>query len=311
MKRTWFGLLIVAFSIAIVGQAHAAPSPIAKVMGNLRWGMSELEVKNALKGKVSGVSGTTFDGKRASTDGTVVGEEYTHGNEESMLSYKDKGADNYLFFVGGDLWKWVKVYPTSTFRGGFTEAVKKRFGRGYDKSGEVNGGSGASYSYVEFMDRNTRLRAVDKSSEYRVYVLMFESMDTVRSLSALRTDTIRRGTSAKKASAVAKRPAREQQDDDAEEERALARRAGNGGESASAPGPVSSKAQGGKDRKSIFSNEQKGESDEEYAARKERLRTDARDSQRRTHDRGEEAKKGKILDELAGIDDDDPMSGMK
>jgi len=305
MKRTWSGLLVVAFSfslpLSIPGQVHAAPSPIAQVMGNLRWGMSELEVKGALKGKVSGLSAATFDGKRARTDGTVVGEEYTHGNEESMLSYKDKDAENYLFFIGNELWKWVKVYPTGKFSSGLAPAVKKRFGKGYDKQGEVNPGSGASYSYVEFVDRNTRLRAVDKSSDYHVYVLMFESLDTSRALASLRTNTIRRGTPAKKSSAVAKRPV---QKDDDEDDAPVASR------SASAPGPMASNS--GKQKKSVFADEhaQKDETDEEYRARKERLRNEERDAQRRLHERGQEQKKGKVLDELAGIDDEDPLSGM-
>jgi hypothetical protein len=300
MKRTWFGLLVVAFSLAIVGQAHAAPSQISKVMGNLRWGMSELDVKNALKGKVSGVSATSFDGKRASTDGTVVGEEYTHGNEESMLSYKDKDAENYLFFVGGDLWKWVKVYPASKFRSDFAATVKKKFGKGYDKTGEVNAGSGASYSYVEFVDRNTRLRAVDKASDYRVYVLMFESLDTARSITALRSNTIRRGTPAKKSTAVAKKRV---VDDEQDEAPVASRRGG----STAAPGALASN---GKQKKSLFADEKRGETDEEYEARKEKMRNDEREAQRRQHEKKEDSKKAKILDELAGIDDEDPLSGM-
>ena len=303
MKRTWFGLLAFAFCTAIVGQAHAAPSPIAKVMGNLRWGMNELEVKSALKGKVSGLSGTTFDGKRASTDGTVVGEEYTHGNEESVLSYKDSGAENHLFFIGGELWKWVKVYPASSFKKDFAGSVKKKFGKGYDKQGEVNNGSGASYSYVEFVDRNTRLRAVDKSAEHRVYVLMFESLDTARSIASLRTNTIRRGLPAKKSSAVAKRPVQDDEEDEAPV--ASSRR----GSDASSSGAIASNGSG-KQKKSLFASENKGETDEEYQARKERMRQEERDAQRRLHERKEESKKGKILDELAGIDDEDPLSGM-
>jgi hypothetical protein len=299
MKRTWFGLLAFAFCTAMVGQAHAAPSPIAKVMGNLRWGMNELEVKSALKGKVSGLSAATFDGKRASTDGTVVGEEYTHGNEESVLSFKDSGAENHLFFIGGELWKWVKVYPASSFKKDFAGSVKKKFGKGYDKQGEVNGGSGASYSYVEFVDRNTRLRAVDKSAEHRVYVLMFESLDTARSIASLRTNTIRRGLPAKKASAVAKRPVQ----DDAEDEAPVRRSAPSASTAVASNGS-------GKQKKSLFASENKDETDEEYQARKERMREEERDAQRRQHERKEESKKGKILDELAGIDDEDPLSGM-
>jgi hypothetical protein len=127
---------------------------------------------------------------------------------------------------------------------------------------------------------------------------MFESLDTARSISALRSNTIRRGTPAKK-TAVAKRPVAEK------DEAPVASRS-----SKSAPAAVASSSDSSTQRRSVFSNDPKGESDEEYRARKERLRAEERDAARRRHERGQEAKKGKILDELAGIDDEDPLSGM-
>jgi hypothetical protein len=300
MKRSYCGLLLAGFCLlGIPTVALAAPSPLAKAMGNLRWGMSETEVKSALKGKTDTAalasSHVEFDGKRTRYDGSVVGEEYTHGNEESMLTFKDKDAENYLFFIGGELWKWVKVYPSSAFRGGFTETVKKKFGKGYEKNGEVNSGSGAVYDFVEYLDRNTRLRAVDKSAGAQRYVLMFESLETSRAIAGLRGNTIRRGTPPKK-SAVAKRKT----EDDEEVTRAPA---------PSAPGTLASKV--AKNKKSIISeSENREETADEYQARKQRMQADAREKQKRLHQRNEESKKGKVLDELAEIEDDDPMAGM-
>jgi hypothetical protein len=300
MKRSYCGLLLAVCLVGVPLAAHAAPSPLAKALGNLRWGMSELEVRNALKGKTDSgklsSSRVEFDGKRTRYDGSLLGEEYTHGNDESMLSFKDNDAENYLFFIGGELWKWVKVYSTSSFKGGFANSVKKKFGKGYDKNGEVNPGSGAVYDFVEYMDRDTRLRAMDKSAEGQRYVLMFESMATARAISSLRGNTIRRGTPPKK-TAVAKKKV---EDDDEEVTRATA--------PVSPPGTLATKA--GKGRKSIMDDENRDESAEEYGARKERLQAEAREQQKRLHQRNEEAKKGKILDDLAGIEDDDPMSGM-
>jgi len=311
MKRL-FGLLVVSLAafVAVPGAAHAAPSPIAKALGNLRWGMSESEVKGALKAKTDAralaQSHVDFNGARTRHDGSIVGEEYTHGNEESMLTFKDSSADNYLFFIGDELWKWVKVYPAAAFKGNFADSVKKKFGKGYEKQGEVNPGSGASYSYVEFLDRNTRLRAVDKSNEYRSVVLMFESMDTVRSLSSLRSNTIRRGTPPKKSTAVAsKRPS--SSDDDGDDDRFSSGRAP--ARMISAPAKSASNSS---KKQSIFAGENQNhdETDAEYEARKARMKADARDKQQRTHERTQEAKKGKILDDLAEIDDSDPISGM-
>src|SRR5689334_17816889 len=302
MKLSNFSLLLASFCLLLAPHAaHAAPSQIAQALGNLRWGMSELEAKNALKGKASNVSRVEFDGSRNRYDGSVIGEEYTHGNDESMLTFKDKDAENYLFFIGGELWKWVKVYPTSSFKGGLSAAVKKKFGKGYDKNGEVNPGSGAVYSYTEYMDRDTRLRAVDKSAEAQRYVLMFESLGTARSLASLRSNTIRRGSPPKKSSAVA---SKHKSDDDEDEGDSVASRAPS---PVSAPGTLASK---GKNKKSILGDEQHEETAEEYNARKNKMQADARNQQQRMHQRGEEAKKGKILDQLAGIDDDDPTSGM-
>ncbi|HMI90697.1 MAG TPA: hypothetical protein VK509_05005 [Polyangiales bacterium] len=302
MKRSYCGLLLAGFCLLGLptAVAHAAPSALAKAMGNLRWGMSELEVKGALKGKTDtgqlSASHVEFDGKRSRYDGSVVGEEYTHGNDESMLAFKDKDAENYLFFIGDELWKWVKVYPSAAFKGGFAATVKKKFGKGYEKNGEVNQGSGAVYDFVEYLDRNTRLRAVDKSADAQRYVLMFESLETARSIASLRSDTIRRGTPPKKG-AVAKRKV---EDDDEEVTRAPA---------PSAPGTLASKV--AKNKKSIISeNENHEETADEYQARKQRMQADARDQQKRLHQRTEEAKKGKVLDELSEIEDDDPMAGM-
>jgi hypothetical protein len=175
--------------------------------------------------------------------------------------------------------------------------VQKKFGKGYAKKGEVNPGSGASYDFVEYIDRDTRLRAVDKSSAGQRYVLMFESMATARSITSLRSNTIRRGTPPKK-TAVAKKQVVDDEDDDEEVTRAPS--------PVSAPGTLAGRV----NKKSITQDEPDEETAEEYNARKQRMQAESREQQKRLHQRNEEAKKGKILDELAGIDDDDPMSGM-
>ena len=61
----------------------------------------------------------------------------------------------------------------------------------------------------------------------------------------------------------------------------------------------------------FFTDEQnQGDTAESYQSKKQRVQQEARDRQRRTYERGEEQKKGKVLDSLAGVDDDDPISGM-
>jgi hypothetical protein len=312
MKRSYIGLLIAIVSVALTAPAVAS-NPIAGAMGNLRWGMSTREVKTALKAKIKDksrlqdldASYVEFDGKSTPWDRSSVAEEYTHGNEEAMLSYKDgDGSENYYFFIGGQLWKWVKLYPASTFGNhDFAATIRGRFGSGHDKQGEVNPGCGRSYQFVEFLDRNTRLRAVDKTKEQRQYALMFEAMDTVRSLASLRSSTIRRATfksSSSSAMASASAPTRAE---------APASSTPHVSKDSTSSGSVASKG-GAKGKKSIFSEEQSGSDTEaDFNARKQRAQADAQNKQRHTYERHEEAKKGKILDDLAGMDDDDPISG--
>ena len=308
MKRAHAGLLLVSLGLLLGLPAAAHANAIAKSLGNLRWGMSENDLKLALKGKTKNASYAEFDGSRSRWDSTPVAEEYTHGNEESMLSYKDDdGSENHYFFIGGELWKWVKYYPASTFGGrdfnGFAAKVRKRFGKGHEKQAEVNPGTGFRYKFLEYLDRTTRLRAVDKTERQGQYALVFESMDTVRSLSALRSNTIRRVTNK---AAMAKAPAREQEAEEAPRNA----RAKQSPRSSSASRPTFTLASSKK--KSIFADEQQeGESSSDYEARKRRVQQQAQSTQRKQHERKEDAKKGKILDELAGVDDDDPISGMQ
>lgn len=309
MKRSHAALLLASLfaSFGLPAAAHAN-STIAKSLGNLRWGMSQSELKTALKGKVKNSSYAEFDGSRSRWDSTPVAEEYTHGNEEAMLSHTDAdGSENYYFFISGELWKWVKYYPASSFGGrdfkGFAEKVRKRFGKGHEKQNEVNPGSGYSYKFLEYLDRNTRLRAVDKTERQGQYALVFEALDTVRSLSALRGNTIRRATNKK--AAVAKAQPRE------EEEEEAPRKVSSKESRSSSSQPTTFTLASAKKR-SIFADEQQdGESDSDYQARKRRVQDQARSTQVKSHERAEDEKKGKILDELAGVDDDDPISGMK
>lgn len=312
MKRLHAGLLLVSLFVLFgsPAAAHANSNSIAKSLGNLRWGMSQSELKTALKSKGKNSSYAEFNGSRSRWDSTPVAEEYTHGNEEAMLSYTDKdGSENYYFFISGELWKWVKYYPASSFGGrdfaGFAEKVRKRFGKGHEKDNEVNPGSGYSYKFLEFLDRNTRLRAVDKTERQGQYALVFEAMDTVRSLSALRSNTTRRATNKK--AAMAKAQPREEE----EEEEAPRSVRSKTSRSSPSPQPAAFTLASAKKR-SIFADErQDGESASEYESRKRRVQDQARSTQLKSHQRDEDAKKGKILDELAGVDDDDPISGMK
>jgi hypothetical protein len=306
MKRSFILLFLVGLLII---PSTAFASAVAKSMGNLRWGMSDTEVtsvvKKALKKEYSqkvkkGMSKssakseykrrlkafersyTEFDG-RSRWDSTSVAEEYTHGNHEAMMVLEGKGGDNYYFFIEGRLWKWVRTMPGHAFSNHkqFAKTVKKRFGRGYAKKGEINKGSGAKYKYIEFLDRNNRLRAVDKTGNYGEYALIFEEMETVRSLAGLRSGGKRNKA---RSNSV---------DDDDSSSRQVA----------------STSKRKGKKRRSLFADERDGESDAEYQARKRKVLEERKRKQRAMFERKQEAKKGKVLDGLEGIEDDDPLAG--
>jgi hypothetical protein len=113
-------------------------------------------------------------------------------------------------------------------------------------------------------------------------VLIFEEMDTVRSLASLRPNQ-----------APAKRSA-PSRDEDYEEPASTSRT------------EVAAVAK----RKSLFASEPQQETEAEYRARQRREASESRRVQEAMHDRKQEAKKGEALKTLEGLDDKDPLGGL-
>jgi hypothetical protein len=303
---------VVSVAVLLVSPALASNNPLAGAMGNLRWGMRTHDVKSALrseltdKSKLAGLetSYVEFDGRPSRWDNTGLAEEYTHGNDEAMMTVEDNdGTRNYYFFIGGELWKWIKLYPRSAVDGrdfaGFTGTIQRRFGKGHPKKGEVNSGSGKSYKFVEYMDRNTRVRAVDKSKEQGNYVLMFESLDTVRSLASLRSNTppanatARASNDSTREEGSAAQKAQTTHDEDDED---------------SVTSPLAGSAASAKGR-SVLSERSDGK-DEVSRSTKSRAQANARKAQQRGEDRPARTdRQTRSLDRLLG-DDDDPLVGL-
>jgi len=312
MKRLYLVSLavqVVLLAMPAVGNAQA----IGKAMGNLRWGMSDTDVSRIVKGRIAAQYGEKikkakgsekaslerelsakqkavggvfeFSGKRSRWDNSPIAGEFGYGTDETMLMVDDGESENYYFFLEGRLWKWVKLYPTSNFGGKsfskFSGAIEKKFGKGYKKESELNGSS-KKYTFLEFLDRNSRLRAVDRSDDANKYSLVFEEMATVRQIAQLRPTS-------KKA------PARLATADDEEEEVA-------------AKPEKAEKTE--KQRRSVFGEDNADESEDNYEARKNEMIAKKREQQRKAYEREQEMKKGKALDSLQGVDDDDPLAGM-
>lgn len=327
MKRSMSLVAMALCALLLtVGQAAAAGSKLADAMGNLRWGMSESDVmrvvgyklkedygdriKKARGGRKDSLSEemndklrglkksvVRFDGKRSSWDASQIAGEFTHGNGETMVFVKDGKSQTYYFFINGGLWKWIKVFDASTFGGKnfkkFQKMVGKKFGNGMVKSGQRLDGVNKEQTWVEFLDRNSRLRAVDETKFYGSYALVFEQMETVRDLASLRSNTIRRNQP--KNSAVARAVGG---DRDADESGVVDKITGKDRRNA---GRLSK-------RRSLFAEEKEQETQAEYERRVKREQASQRAKQRRAHERKKSKERGKALAGVGG--GDDPLGGL-
>jgi hypothetical protein len=204
-------------------QAAPQSAAIAEALGELRWGMEPREVHAHFEGvireryrerlaKAPGAieedrlrqeqqdevralreSYVRFTGERTGWDLSFLQGEFTHGNRESMLAFRDGNSQNFYFFIGGRLWKWFKAFDAAVFQGRtfdqFAEAIQGRFGRAADREGRLVEG-GPEQHWLEWQDRTTRLRAVDQTRFYGFYCLVFEDKETLERIDTLRTNTV-------------------------------------------------------------------------------------------------------------------------
>lgn len=315
MKRSVVLVMIVGLCLGMVTQKVAAgASPIATAMGDLRWGLSEREVSSYAKREIAteynaalaktkdaGEQGklktqmksaqaevdrslTTFDKGKSKWDNSPVAGEFTYDNQESMLVSKDISGTTYYFFVDGKLWKYVRVLDKSAAGGDFkkfSKYVEDKFGKGRTKKGEVTPGQGET-QWLEYLDRNSRMRAADDNGKRGGYAMIFEEMATVRALASTRPQ----------------KPARlaGQSDDDAPAE----------------DPKKSSQAEVAKAKvsRSVFQQEQRAETPAEFESRKEKAQREARERAQRAAARKEESKKGEVLKQLDSVEDSDPLGGL-
>jgi hypothetical protein len=317
MMRSVISVMVVGLGMnAVASGAYADASPIATQMGDLRWGLSEREVasyakrqlnehytaeitktkdsgkqaqlKTELKQAQSEVdkSLTNFEGGHSRWDSSPIAGEFTYGNSESVMASKDHGTDNYFFFVNGHLWKYIQVADKKEAGGDFkkfTHHVEDKFGKGRQKKGEVTPGQGQT-QFVEYLDRNSRMRAVDTSSK-RSFSMIYEEMATVRELASTRPKAPTRLAGA--------------EDDEAATAKAAAAPAKSGDQIAKA-----------QTKRSVFGKENQQESETQFQDRKTKVANEARERAQRAQARKEDAKKGEALKQLDGLNDSDPLGGL-
>jgi hypothetical protein len=322
MTRSMFWVLTAGLLGSALNHAAAEPSPIATSMGDLRWGLSESEVTSFAKRKLAdqyngeisktkdsgkqgklrgelkqaqadvGKSVVNFSGGHSKWDNSPIAGEFTYGNGESMLMSKAPNAQDFYFFVDGRLWKWCEVLDKAAVGGGdfkkFSQAVEGKFGKGRVKKGEITPGHGNT-QWLEYLDRNSRLRAADNDSKRNGYALIYEEMATVRQLASTRPAKPTRLAGAA--------------DDDASEIKSSTPKQQKAG---SEDGQIAK----GPSKRSMFASDNQNESEADYESRKQKTAVETRDRQQRAHERKEDAKKGEALKQLDGLNDSDPLGGL-
>ncbi|MDQ3031743.1 MAG: hypothetical protein M3Y87_04945 [Myxococcota bacterium] len=217
--------------------AAAAPdeapqsAAIAPALGDLRWGLSPADTFNHLKRQVEASYSerlneaartdtiledrlrqrmgaeirrmrstyVRFRGEASGWDTSFIRDEFTHGNNESMMLWRDESthSQRYYFFINDRLWKVYQAFDASVFAGAgfdqFSEAIQGRFGRGVSRSGALVEGR-APAQWVEWQDASTRLRAIDQTRFYGFFCLVFEDKATLQQLPQLRTHTVASGS---------------------------------------------------------------------------------------------------------------------
>jgi len=196
-----------------------ASAAISPALGKLKWGMSKDEVMQVLINQVrerykpklakatDGIeedrltnlqnqeikkirdSYVRFDGQTSGWDLGFIKDEFTHNNAETMLVTKDSNSQNYYFFINDKLWKWYKALNIEVFEGKsfaqFADSVQSKFGKAKDVESEISPESGKRH-WLEWQDSSSRLRAVDQTSFYGFYCLVFEDKQTLGNLASLR-----------------------------------------------------------------------------------------------------------------------------
>lgn len=127
-----------------------------------------------------------FDGQREhrAWDQSLVGEEYTHNNNESMLVFADaQGNREFFFFINDRLWKRARerrLVGVRTPFAQFAEQLDALFGTGRRRM------SGRRLEFVDWRDENTHLRVHDQRTFYDLFLFVYEDMSTLSNLATLR-----------------------------------------------------------------------------------------------------------------------------
>jgi hypothetical protein len=132
-----------------------------------------------------------FTGKATGWDTSLIRDQYTHGNGESLVEVREiRGPSDpprytdYFFFINDHLWRMYRAFNQDQFQGiPFATAAtsfQRRFGAAVEKR------SGGNLVGLEWQDDTTRLEAIDNTEFFGVFCLVFSEKATERNLAQLR-----------------------------------------------------------------------------------------------------------------------------
>lgn len=206
------------------GEAPSAPSLASMMESELTWGMSRPDVI-ALYNKTGGILDKEYAGRLAKIqpgldqeqveadrnnrkvnfersytlfgdtptgyDVTPIHLEYTYRNGEAVLRLTRDSGTRFFFFMKDHLWKVydeVALAPDGVLGGTFQQAVTKlntKFGVSA-RIRAANPAQALERVEADWQDRSTHLRAIDRTGEHIVGLVM-EDKNTLRNLDSLRS----------------------------------------------------------------------------------------------------------------------------
>jgi len=195
---------------------------IADQMGSLKWGMSPEEVIKLKKKEIEDYfkpllqkaggaieednlrtkmladirkvsdSYVKFDGQNTGWEVSMLGKEFTHNNGEALIQAKSEKYDEYLFFIENHLWKRFRAFKRDAFKEQltfpqFVDTLEKYLNKGKHIN-RVNEMGQEVLGSVEWQDNDTLLRAIDNSSFYGVFCMVFYQKSTLERINSLRSN---------------------------------------------------------------------------------------------------------------------------
>lgn len=164
--------------------------PLTKLQPGVE--MQELEADRDSRKATFERSITHFTGDPTGYDVTPLHDEYTYKNDEAVQKLVKDGKTRYFFYIRDKLWKVYDEIPLK--EGGslgetFQQAITK-LNKVLTVPGRIRAASsalGLERTEVDWQDRTAHLRALDRSGEHLVAIVL-EDKSTLANLASLRSN---------------------------------------------------------------------------------------------------------------------------